>query len=68
MKRDQTSRLPRPISPALPATLPTTGPPSLWHHLDPSRRQQLAQHMAELIRRLPLNDGRPSEEAPHEPV
>lgn len=64
MRHDQTSLLPRTSSPDPPLARPVTGPPHLWHRLDPSRRQQLAQHVAELIRRLPPTRACPPQEKP----
>jgi hypothetical protein len=50
------------------ATL-TTDPTSLWQALDPVRQQQLAQYLAELLRRLrraPLTAS--PQEVSHEPT
>ncbi|WP_242471072.1 hypothetical protein [Thiocystis violacea] len=66
MRRDQTSLLPRTIPPSPPAARPATGSPSLWNRLDPTRRQQLAQLLATLIRRLPPISARPPAETPDE--
>lgn len=52
----------------LMATL-TTDPTSLWQALDPVRQQQLAQYLAELLRRLrraPLTAS--PQEVSHEPT
>jgi hypothetical protein len=47
----------------------TTGPPGLWHRLDPARRQQLAQCLAQLIRQMRRAARPPAEEADdHEPA
>lgn len=43
-----------PLSQALPQGPPTQSPPTLWSQLEPFRRQELAQHLAEMIHRLRL--------------
>jgi hypothetical protein len=66
MRCDQMSLLPRTIPTDPPSAPPVTGPPTLWQRLEPSRRRQLAQHVAELIRRLrPISAG-PRQETPDE--
>ena len=46
-------QLSRPTSPpTMQSPTGTTGPPGLWHSLDPTRRQQLAQCLAGLIQRM----------------
>jgi hypothetical protein len=57
-------QLSRPTSPpSMQSPTGTTGPPGLWHSLDPARRQQLAQCLAELIQRMRCSDMTPPEEA-----
>jgi hypothetical protein len=57
-------QLSRPTSPpSMQSPIETTGPPGLWHSLDPPRRQQLAQCLAELIRRMRRSAMTPPEEA-----
>ncbi len=43
-----------PLSQALPQGPPTQSLPTLWSQLEPFRRQELAQHLAEMIHRLRL--------------
>ena len=43
-----------PLSQALPQRPPPPSLPTLWSQLEPSQRQELAQHLAEMIRRLRL--------------
>ena len=64
------SQLSPPISPpSMQASPETTGPPGLWHRLDPARRQQLAQCLAQLIRQMRRSALPPAEEADdHEPA
>lgn len=45
--------------------IPTTDLPTLWTELDQLRQQQLAQHLAELIRRIRLQPDR-AEGSSHE--
>jgi hypothetical protein len=68
MTRDPPSILAPTPPPNPPAPLPPTGLSSLWQRLDGLRRQQLAQHLAELIRRLPPIGGALQEESDHESV
>jgi hypothetical protein len=45
---------------------PVNGLPRLWTELEPQRQQQLAQHLAELIRRIRLQANQ-MESKSHEP-
>lgn len=40
---------------------PIQAPPPLWSRLDPERQRQLAQHLAELIRRRRITPSRVEE-------
>jgi hypothetical protein len=57
-----TSHLPQPPRPNTPAG---NFQPTLWHQLEASRRRQLAQHLAQLIRRLRDQPHR-TEDGPHD--
>lgn len=45
---------------------PPPDPPRLWPNLAPTQRQQLAQCLAELIRRMPRANATAPKEVPHE--
>ena len=54
-------------SPPDPIPSPAPAPPRLWPHLQSLQRRQLAQCLAELIRRQRQSTLSATEETPHEP-
>ena len=56
-----------PASTTLPVPPPRQDSPSLWQGLEPSRQQQLAQCLAQLLQRLHRLTLTSTQESPHDP-
>ena len=59
---------PASTTPTVPPPPPRQDSPSLWQGLEPSRQQQLAQCLAQLLQRLHRLTLISTQESPHDPL